>query len=106
MRPWRKTGMKSTLKHTLLVIDDEMDVCDSVHDLLRREFHVLKARSADEGSKLMKDNHVHIILTDQRMPKVTGGKLLPKAYRGQPQAIRMLFTGYADIESIIQAINQ
>jgi response regulator RpfG family c-di-GMP phosphodiesterase len=93
-------------KHTLLVIDDEPDVCDSVHDLLRRDFRVLKARSADEGMKLMKDNEVHIIMTDQRMPKVTGIELLKRVMRGQPQAIRMLFTGYADLESIIQAINQ
>ena len=95
-----------TTKHTLLVIDDEMDVCDSVHDLLRREFRVLKARSADEGLKLMQDNEVHIIMTDQRMPRVTGVELLTKMYLGHPQAIRMLFTGYADLESIIQAINQ
>ncbi len=98
--------MTAPRKHTLLVIDDEMDVCDSVHDLLRREFRVLKAHSAEEGFKLMQDNEVHIIMTDQRMPKVTGVELLTKAYRGQPQAIRMLFTGYADFESIIQAINQ
>lgn len=98
--------MTATRKHTLLVIDDEMDVCDSVHDLLRREFRVLKARCAEEGLKLLQDNEVHIIMTDQRMPKVTGVELLTKIYRGHPQAIRMLFTGYADLESIIQAINQ
>jgi response regulator RpfG family c-di-GMP phosphodiesterase len=98
--------MSTARKHTLLVIDDEMDVCDSVHDLLRREFRVLRARSAEEGLKLMQDTEVHIVMTDQRMPKVTGVELLTKAYRGQPQAIRMLFTGYADLDSIIQAINQ
>ena len=98
--------MSPTRKHTLLVIDDEMDVCDSVHDLLRREFRVLKARSADEGMQLLANNEVHIIMTDQRMPKVTGVELLTRAFRGNPQAIRMLFTGYADLESIIQAINQ
>ncbi len=98
--------MSPPQKHTLLVIDDEPDVCDSVHDLLRREFRVLKARSADEGLRLMQENEVHIIMTDQRMPKVTGVELLTKVFRGQPQAVRMLFTGYADLESIIQAINQ
>jgi response regulator RpfG family c-di-GMP phosphodiesterase len=95
-----------TRKHTLLVIDDEIDVCDSVHDLLRREFQVLKARSADEGLKLLQEHEVHIIMTDQRMPKVTGVELLTRVFRGNPQAIRMLFTGYADLDSIIQAINQ
>ena len=96
----------TTRKHTLLVIDDEMDVCDSVHDLLRRDFRVLKAKSADEGLGLLKANEVHIIMTDQRMPKVTGVELLTNIMRGHPQAVRMLFTGYADFDSLIQAINQ
>src|ERR1700704_1151325 len=98
-------AMTATKKHTLLVVDDEADVCDSVHDLLRREFTVLKARSADEGLKLMCENKVHIIMTDQRMPKVTGVELLKSIRAGHPQAIRMLFTGYADLDSVIAAIN-
>jgi response regulator RpfG family c-di-GMP phosphodiesterase len=98
--------MTAIKKHTLLVVDDEQDVCDSVHDLLRREFNVLRARNADEGLKLMRDNVVHIIMTDQRMPKVTGVELLKSIRAGHPQAIRMLFTGYADLDSIIAAINQ
>ena len=98
--------MAETRKHTLLVVDDEPDVCDSVHDLLRREFTVLKAKSADEGLQLMRTHEVQIIMTDQRMPKVTGVELLKSIRAGHPQAIRMLFTGYADVESVIAAINQ
>jgi response regulator RpfG family c-di-GMP phosphodiesterase len=93
-------------KHTLLVVDDEPDVCDSVHDLLRREFNVLKARSAAEGAKLLQENEVHIIMTDQRMPQITGVEFLSKVRQRHPQAIRMLFTGYADLDSVIAAINQ
>ncbi|MCI0682473.1 MAG: response regulator [Gemmataceae bacterium] len=93
-------------KHTLLVVDDEADVCDSVHDLLRREFTVLKARNAEEGIQLMQQNEVHIIMTDQRMPKITGVELLTKIRQRYPQAVRMLFTGYADLDSIVAAINQ
>src|SRR5713101_2857044 len=98
--------MTASKKHTLLGVDDEPDVGDSVHDLLRREYTVLKARSADEGLRLMRENEVHIIMTDQRMPKVTGVELLKSIRAGHPQAIRMLFTGYADIDSVIAAINQ
>ena len=97
--------MNPTKRYTLLVVDDEIDVCDSVHDLLRREFHVLKARSADEGLKLMCDNEVHIIMTDQRMPDVTGVELLKSIRAGHPQAVRLLFTGYSDLDSVIAAIN-
>jgi DNA-binding NtrC family response regulator len=98
--------MTAKKKHTLLVVDDEIDVGDSVHDLLRSKFTVLKARSAEEGMKLMRENEVHIIMTDQRMPKVSGVELLRSIRAGHPQAIRMLFTGYADFDSVIAAINQ
>jgi response regulator RpfG family c-di-GMP phosphodiesterase len=97
--------MPST-RHCLLIIDDEPHVCDSVHDLLRREFRVLKAHSADEGYKIMQEEEVHIVMSDQRMPQITGVELLTKVKARHPQAIRMLFTGFADLESIIAAINQ
>jgi response regulator RpfG family c-di-GMP phosphodiesterase len=98
--------MPSPEKHCLLVVDDEQDVCDSVHDLLRREFRVLKATSAQEGCRLMQEEEVHIIMSDQRMPQMTGVELLAKLKARYPQAVRMLFTGYADLNSIIAAINQ
>jgi response regulator RpfG family c-di-GMP phosphodiesterase len=93
-------------KHTLLVVDDEPDVGDSVEALLRREFNVLKAKSADEGIQLMKEHDVHIIMTDQRMPKITGVELLSAIRSRYPRAVRLLFTGFADLDSIIAAINQ
>ncbi len=102
----QRSHMKPPSKHTLLVVDDEPDVCDSVHDLLRREFKVLKAKSAAEGYKVMETEEVHIIMTDQRMPQVTGVELLKRIRAGHPQAVRMLFTGFADLEAIIAAINQ
>ena len=93
-------------KHCLLVVDDEPDVCDSVYDLLRREFRVLKANSAQEGFRIMQEEDVQIIMTDQRMPRITGVELLEKVKSRNPQAVRMLFTGYTDLESVIAAINQ
>ncbi|GAC1473760.1 MAG: hypothetical protein NVSMB9_22970 [Isosphaeraceae bacterium] len=98
--------MTRATKHCLLIIDDEPNVCDSVHDLLRREFRVLKAHSAVEGYKLMQDEEVHIVMSDQRMPQITGVELLTKVKSRYPDAIRMLFTGFADLESVVAAINQ
>jgi response regulator RpfG family c-di-GMP phosphodiesterase len=95
-----------TSRHCLLIVDDEPDVCDSVHDLLRREFRVLKAHSAEEGYRLMQEEEVHIVMSDQRMPQITGIELLTRLKARHPHAIRMLFTGFADLESIITAINQ
>jgi DNA-binding NtrC family response regulator len=93
-------------KYCLLIVDDEPNVCDSVHDLLRREFRVLKAHSANEGYELMQREEVHIVMSDQRMPQISGVELLTKVKARYPQAIRMLFTGFADLESVIAAINQ
>lgn len=98
--------MPPSFKHTLLVVDDEPDVCDSVHDLLRREFKVLRAGNGEDGCRLMQEEEVHIIMTDQRMPRLSGIEFLERAKTRNPHAVRMLFTGYADLESIVAAINQ
>jgi response regulator RpfG family c-di-GMP phosphodiesterase len=98
--------MPIATKHCLLVVDDEPDVGDSVHDLLRREFRVLRATNAQDGFRLMQEEEIHIIMTDQRMPRVTGVEFLETVKARNPNAIRMLFTGYADLESIVAAINQ
>ncbi len=98
--------MSRPAKHCLLVVDDEPDVADSIHDLLRREFTVLRATTAAEGYRQLAENEVHIIMTDQRMPHMTGVELLARVRVRHPHAVRLLFTGYADLESIIAAINQ
>ena len=67
---------------------------------------MLKANSAEEGYRLMQQEEVHIVMSDQRMPQITGVELLAKVKSKYPQAMRMLFTGFADLESIIAAINQ
>jgi response regulator RpfG family c-di-GMP phosphodiesterase len=95
-----------TSRHCVLIVDDEPNVCDSVHDLLRREFRVLKANSAVDGFRIMQEEEVHIVMSDQRMAQITGVEMLTKLKARHPQAIRMLFTGYADLESVIAAINQ
>jgi len=101
-----QTSIMARTKHCLLIVDDEPNVSDSVHDLLGREFHVLKAHSAEEGYRLMQQEEVHIVMSDQRMPQISGVELLAKVKARYPQAIRMLFTGFADLESVIAAINQ
>lgn len=100
-----KRATMAKTKHCLLIVDDEPNVCDSVHDLLRREYRVLKAHSAEEGYEIMRREEVHIVMSDQRMPQITGVELLSKLKSRYPQAVRMLFTGFADLESVIAAIN-
>jgi len=98
--------MSTPDKPCLLVVDDEPEVCDSVSHLLYRNYRVLRAHSAAEAVELLSQHAVEIIMTDQRMPEITGIEMLQKIKSQYPEAIRILFTGYADLNSVIAAINQ
>jgi signal transduction histidine kinase len=93
-------------RHTILVVDDEPDVVQSVQDLLRLEYRVFGATRASEGIKLLQEKEVHVVMTDQRMPEMTGVEFLRRIRGDHPDAIRLLFTGYADLKAVVDAINQ
>src|SRR5687768_1480658 len=93
-------------RHTILVVDDEPDVVKSVQDLLRYDYKVLGATRARDAMRLMEENDVHVVMSDQRMPEMSGVEFLGRARTDHPEAIRLLFTGYADIRAVIDAINQ
>ena len=92
-------------KPCLLVVDDEPDLVQSVHDLLRRDYQVLGATRASEGLKLMETERVHIVMSDQRMPEMTGVEMLGRIKESYPDTIRLLFTAYSDLTAVIDAIN-
>jgi signal transduction histidine kinase len=93
-------------KPCLLVVDDEPDLVQSVQDLLRFDYRVLGATRASEGLRIMQGEQVHIVMTDQRMPEMTGVELLRQVKETHPDAIRLLSTAYADLNAVIDAINQ
>ena len=93
-------------RHTLLVVDDEVDVLESLRHLFHRSYRVLTASSGEQALDLLRANDVHLILSDQRMPGMSGDVFLSHARKGFPDAIRMLFTGYADIQAVINAVNE
>lgn len=98
--------MKHAKRHTVLVVDDEPDVIQSVKDLLRLEYNVIGATRALEGMRLLGEQEVHVVMTDQRMPEMTGVEFLNRIRGEHPDAVRLLFTGYADLRAVIDAINQ
>jgi signal transduction histidine kinase len=93
-------------RHTILVVDDEPDVVKSVKDLLRLQYRVLGATGAGEAMEVLRREDVHIVMTDQRMPDMTGVQFLKHTRGENPEAVRLLFTGYADIRAVIDAINE
>lgn len=93
-------------RHALLIVDDEIDVLESLRHLFHRSYRVLTAGGGEEAVAQLDQHEVHLILSDQRMPGMTGDAFLAQARRLQPDAIRMLFTGYADIQAVINAVNE
>ena len=93
-------------RHTLLVVDDEVDVLESLRHQFHRTYRVLTVRLGPEAIEILENDDVELILTDQRMPGMSGDVFLRQARQLKPDAIRMLFTGYADIQAVINAVNE
>jgi signal transduction histidine kinase len=91
---------------TLLVVDDEVDVLESLRHQFHRTYRVLTSSSGAQAIELLEQNDIEVLLTDQRMPGMSGDVLLRRARQLKPDTIRMLFTGYADIQAVINAVNE
>lgn len=101
--------MSLKYKHLLLFVDDEVSITRSLKRLFRKEtYQVYTASSGREGLQILKETGkpFSLIISDQRMPEMTGTEFLEKAKEVFPQAIRILLTGYTDMEAIVDAINR
>ena len=98
--------MALTIKPPILVVDDEPDILFSLEALLRRNFETFTAQTGAKALELLQLHSVQVIMTDQRMPEITGVELLRRSRAICPDTIRILFTGYADIKAVVDAVNQ
>src|SRR6185312_2071628 len=80
----------------LLIVDDEQDMLDFLDRVFRREYEVIRAQSVEEALRHVDAGPLDVIVTDRRMPRRSGLELLEIAAQRQPQAVRILLTGYAD----------
>lgn len=91
----------------ILIIDDEPNILDALKRTLQKDYEILLAESGQKGLEILKETpHIQIILCDQRMPEMMGVEMLEKSISIQPHAVRLLLTGYSDIEAVIEAINR
>lgn len=90
----------------VLYVDDEPHNLVAFKAAFRRQYNIFTAESAEEGMKILEENEIHIILSDQRMPKVTGIEFFESVLKTHPGPIRILVTGYTDINAVIDAINR
>ncbi len=90
----------------VLYIDDEPHNLVSFKASFRRSFNIFIAESAEEGRNILRENEIHIILSDQRMPAMTGIEFFESILNEYPDPIRILITGFSDISAVVDAINR
>jgi len=90
----------------ILIVDDEKDNLEALHRLIRRDYEVVTMASPVEALKAIQKREFHVIISDQRMPEMTGVDLLEKSKTISPRSVRILLTGYTDLDSVIDAINR
>jgi EAL domain-containing protein (putative c-di-GMP-specific phosphodiesterase class I)/FixJ family two-component response regulator len=94
-------------ERTLLLLDDEDNVLAALKRLLRQDrYRILTATSARAGFEILANHKVGVILSDQRMPDVTGVDFLRRVKELYPGSVRMVLSGYTDLASVTEAINQ
>ena len=92
---------------TLLIVDDEVGMISALQRLLRREgYRILTAGSAQEGFELLATHDVQVILSDQRMPQMSGTEFLSRVRDLYPDTIRIILSGYTDLDTVTGAVNR
>lgn len=93
-------------KIRVLYIDDETNNLLAFQASFRRHYEIYTAETATEGMDILNNKDIHVILADQRMPKTTGVEFFNIVRKAHPHPVRILLTGYTDLESLIDAINK
>ena len=93
------------MSYKLLIVDDEMANIRLLERLFRQDYFCLTASSGEEAIELLDQHEVAVIITDQRMPQMTGVELLKRTADRRPHMVRILLTGYTDLEALVEAVN-
>jgi two-component system, sensor histidine kinase and response regulator len=93
------------MSYKILIVDDEPANLRALERLFREDYEVLTAGSGAEALELLRHHEVALLITDQRMPEMTGIELLKKTVSLRPRMIRMILTGYTDVDALVEAIN-
>ncbi|MHB1117708.1 putative bifunctional diguanylate cyclase/phosphodiesterase [Sideroxydans sp.] len=95
------------MERTLLLVDDEADIISALARVLRKDgYRILSASSGKEGLALLAQHEVGVIISDQRMPEMSGVEFLTRVKELYPHTIRIVLSGYADLDAVMDAINR
>lgn len=97
--------MENKLDISVLYVDDEENNLNAFRATFRRDFKIYTAISAEIAKEILKNEDIQILITDQRMPVTTGSQLLAQTVKDYPDQIRILLTGFSDIDALRDAIN-
>lgn len=92
-------------RYNILVVDDEIHNLEALERVFRGEYNVFTAQNGSRAVEIMEQEEIALIITDQRMPGMTGIELLENSIRYFPKAIRMILTSYTDSDELLEAIN-
>lgn len=90
----------------VLYVDDEEGNLTAFRASFRREFDVALASNADDALRMLESDQPHVVISDQRMPGITGAEFLTTVRERWPRIIRIMLTGFSDIEAVIDAVNK
>jgi len=91
-------------KPNILLVDDEDDIIETLFDIFSDTYNVLKTDDPIKALEILKDGNIAIIIADHKMPELTGIELLIKAMDITPNTIRILLTGYTELEVGLEAL--
>jgi putative two-component system response regulator len=91
--------------HTLLLVDDDPEVLAALTRSFRKGYKIISAESAEAGIACLDEHPVDLVICDQHLANISGAQVLSHALQVQPEAIRILLTGHADVESLLASIN-
>ncbi|MBX9678048.1 MAG: diguanylate cyclase [Gemmataceae bacterium] len=94
------------IKCSLLVVDDEPYILATLAALLNPDFEVLTAESGEVAQRFFAEREIDLILSDQKMPRMSGVQLLEWVRTSHPKTVRLLMTGFAELEEAVDAINR
>lgn len=93
------------MQSKIMIVDDEPVNLRTLERLFRRDYQVVTAQSGAEALTLLQQHDVALLISDQRMPEMTGIELMKNTVALRPQMVRILLTGYTDVSALIEAIN-
>lgn len=93
-------------KHSLLIVDDEPEILSSLERQFKRKYRVFTAGSAKDALEILKKESIQLIISDQRMPEMTGAEFLAEVNSLYPSTLKLMLTAYSDIDAVVRAINE